>query len=107
MLRVAFGACFAALALGGCDPAEGFGYVEIRSTALPGQQDVYRLNGAALAQASLGSGLVLRQKTGPVKLELTRNGAAWTLCTFNVGKNRVVTAVISMERGAIRCVVRA
>lgn len=92
--------------LAGCKQAEEFGYVQIKREIRPLARDVYLLNGKALREIHENAELVMKQKTGAGKLVLLRNGRTWTLCTFALVKNRVVTATLTSRYGSIRCTVQ-
>ena len=105
----AFG--FAAVSLSSCLPEEGTGYVEIKRLYAPiSTRDVYKLNGeeiAGLRTLEANLTLVLKAKTGPAKLELFREDQHWLLCKFDLGRNRIVTATISLQGRDIRCTVQS
>jgi hypothetical protein len=93
-------AALAALSLAGCLPEEGNGYVEVKvfpRFPLPLYLNTDRIE-------SMKDGVaVLRQAVGKSKLQLERNGQLFSLCEFDVRKNRVTTVTVSsLDRGP-RC----
>lgn len=97
------GAPLVALALAGCLPDKGVGYVEIK--VFPALPVALYLNAVKLDALKNGTA-VLRQDVGPAKLQLERNGQLALLCEFDVKKNRVITVNVStIDRGA-RCEVQ-
>ena len=92
-----------ALLLAGCQPVDPVGYVEVKRLFAPGPNDLFRLNGLALADLSRNNSVVIKQKTGPAKLELDRQGNLSPLCSFDVGRNRIVTATLSVVDGRLKC----
>ena len=106
------GAGLIALGLNSCMSEDPVGYVEIKRTfPQTTLHDSYRLNGveiAGLASAEPSAQIVVRQKVGKVVLELYRGEQMrWQLCTFEVGKNRLVSATIYLQNRDIRCSVQA
>lgn len=99
-------AALAAASLPGCQEEEAYGFVQIKSDIKLASKDVYTLNGTVLNGLQSGKDLVLKQKTGPGELKLQRRGRLWSLCTFDIARNRVVTATLTPERGTIKCVVQ-
>jgi hypothetical protein len=91
------------LLVGGCQPGETYGYVQIKRMFSPGPNDTFRLNGMALDDLKRGASVIIKQRSGATRLELDRGGAVATLCAFDVGKNRIVTATINVENGRIKC----
>jgi hypothetical protein len=89
--------------VGGCQPGDSYGYVQIKRMFAQGPNDNFRLNGQALDDLKRGSNVIIRQKTGATRLEFDRGGAVATLCAFDVGKNRIVTATIAVENGRLKC----
>ena len=107
--KLIFGGLLAAVAaasLPGCQEDTAFGYVQIKSKIQVASKDVYTLNGTVLDDLKSSNDLVLKQKAGPGKLVLNRRGRIWTLCAFQITKNRVVTATLTPVRGTIKCVVQ-
>lgn len=96
-----------ALAVAACQPEESFGYVQIRRTIAPASNEMFRLNGTVLEELKSQSSVVVKHKAGAARIDLNRSGASWTLCTFDVGKNRIVTVTLILERGAVKCSVQA
>ncbi|MCC2099133.1 MAG: hypothetical protein KDJ29_19745 [Hyphomicrobiales bacterium] len=99
-------ASIVAAGLPGCQEKQGFGFVQIKTQIKLATNDVYMLNDKRVTGLKLGADLVLKQKTGPAKLSLLRNGRVWSLCSFNLAANRVVTATLTPVNGTIRCVVQ-
>jgi hypothetical protein len=92
----------AALAMGlaGCLPEEGTGYVEVK--VFPRFPMPLYVNTDKIESMKDGVA-VLRQTVGKSKLQLERNGQLFSLCEFDVRKNRVTTVTISsLDRGP-RC----
>ncbi|MGE3645193.1 MAG: hypothetical protein AB7F96_15195 [Beijerinckiaceae bacterium] len=92
--------------LSGCEPAQPYGYVQIKRGIELARNDIYMLGTMALPELHKNSEIVLKQKAGPSGLVLVRGGSTWQLCSFTIGKDRVVTATLSNVRGAIKCEVR-
>ena len=89
--------------LAACQPAEPVGYVEVKRSFVPASGDVFRLNGRALDELKRNASVVIRQKAGPVKLELDRAGNLSALCAFDLGRNRIATASMAIVDGRLKC----
>lgn len=101
-----------ALGLNSCAGDDPVGYVAIKRTfPQTALHDTYRINGveiAGLAAAEPSAEVVVRQKVGKVVIELFRGEALhWQLCSFDLGKNRLVTATIYLQNRDIRCSVQS
>lgn len=99
-------ASVAAASLPGCQQETAYGFVQVKSEIKLAANDVYKLNGKVVEGLKTGAELVLKQKTGPGQLVLYRNGRVWPLCSFDLAKNRVVTATLKPVRGTIKCEVQ-
>jgi hypothetical protein len=89
-----------ALAVAGCLPEEGAGYVEVK--VFPRFPLPLYLNTEKIESMKEGVA-VLRQAVGKSKLQIERHGQLFPLCEFDVRKNRVTTVTVSsLDRGP-RC----
>jgi hypothetical protein len=95
----------AALALSACNERDNFGYVEVRK-AISSTTDTFSLNAVPLTELPRKGVAVIRQPPGPAKLDVTRGERTYTLCSFDVGKNRIVTVTLSLIEGQLRCVIQ-
>ncbi len=94
-----------ALALTACKERDNFGYVEVRK-AITSTTDTFSVNAVALTELPRKGVAVIRQPPGPAKLDVTRGERTYTLCTFDVGRNRIVTVTLSLIEGQLRCVIQ-
>ena len=100
-------ASVAAAGLPGCQEEQTYGFVQIKTEIKLAANDVYILNDTTVKGLKIGGDLVLKQKIGPAKLSLHRNGRVWPLCSFTLVRNRVVTATLTPVSGTIKCVVQS
>ena len=105
LLLRALPAGLAALGLCGCKERDTFGYVEVRKT-VSSSTDTFKVNSVALAELPRKGIAVVRQPVGPAKLEVIRGERTYLLCSFDVGKNRLVTVTLSVSDGQLRCTVQ-
>lgn len=95
--------CAAALlALTGCMPESGSGYVEIKLNPAGARPPVLYLDGDKLA-APKGGVAVLRQPVGTAKLQVEADGAKVLLCSVAVKQNRITTVTVSALDRPPRC----
>ena len=80
-----------AVATGGCAPEESFGYVQVVRQFDHADHLVFRLNGQTVEELRGSGTVVVRQKVGAAKLELLISGAVARQCSFELGKDRIVT----------------
>lgn len=109
-MRLVPAAAAFALVLAGCIDQETTGFVELKRTfPLGSSTGAYRLNGediAGLAAPDSNATVVLRRKTGPMRLDFVREPRTWELCSFDLAKNRIVTVTIYLDGRDIRCAVQ-
>ncbi len=98
-------AALSVVGLSGCKERDNFGYVEVRKT-VSSSTDTYKVNSVLLAELPRKGVAVVRQPAGPAKLEVTRGERSYLLCTFDVGKNRIVTVTLAVNEGQLRCAVQ-
>jgi hypothetical protein len=96
------GAALMLVGLTACFEA-GAGYVEIK--AFPGFAVPLYLDQVRLGELKNGS-TVVRQEVGRTNLQLERNGHFFSVCEFNVRKNRIVTITLTILDRVPRCEVK-
>jgi hypothetical protein len=88
---------------------EPTGFVEVKRAFAPlDARDVIRLNDAVVLTAAAAAtdgvaSVVVRQKTGAVRLDYARGDLVRSLCSFSLRKNRIVTATLTQTRNGIAC----
>lgn len=94
----------------GCQVTEDTGFVEIKRQFSPPAIGSFRINGEDVPGFT-GPGqtatAVLRQKTGPVRIEFYRDGQSYALCRFDLKKNRIVSATLFLDSREIKCSIQS
>jgi hypothetical protein len=91
-----------------CQLGEETGFVEMKREFQQVSSGTYRLNGedvTGLAPTAANTSVVVRKKTGPIKVEFVRD-RTYELCTFQLRKNRIATVTLYLENREIRCSVQ-
>lgn len=91
---------------GSCLKSEESGFVEVRRQFSQVSNGIYRINGEDIAGLNGAAGattVVVKQKTGPVRIEFHRDARVYTLCDFKLGRNRIATATLYLDNREIRC----